>query len=76
MWYRCFFLLLLLIFSFPISLRRLVDVHRVGRGLCWRSYIASCTTAAGLDVLDVHDVRGSFAAAVRAATQRSRELGT
>jgi pyrroline-5-carboxylate reductase len=34
------------------------------------------TTAAGLDVLDVHDVRGSFAAAVRAATQRSRELGT
>ena len=46
MWYRCFFLLLLLIFSFPISLRRLVDVHRVGRGLCWRSYIASCTTAA------------------------------
>ena len=33
------------------------------------------TTAAGLGVLDAHDVRGTFAAAVRAATERSRELG-
>ena len=33
------------------------------------------TTAAGLDVLDRHDVRASFAAAVDAATVRSRELG-
>lgn len=33
------------------------------------------TTAAGLARLDHHDVRGSFADAVRAATQRSRELG-
>jgi pyrroline-5-carboxylate reductase len=33
------------------------------------------TTAAGLSVLDERDVRGAFAAAVRAATERSRELG-
>jgi len=33
------------------------------------------TTAAGLKVLDDHDVRGIIAAAVRAATVRSRELG-
>ena len=33
------------------------------------------TTAAGLDALAEHDLRGAFAAAVRAATQRSRELG-
>jgi pyrroline-5-carboxylate reductase len=33
------------------------------------------TTAAGLAALAEHDLRGSFAAAVRAATQRSRELG-
>jgi pyrroline-5-carboxylate reductase len=33
------------------------------------------TTAAGLSVLDERDLRGTFAAAVRAATERSRELG-
>ncbi len=33
------------------------------------------TTAAGLRVLDSLDVRAAFAAAVRAATERSRELG-
>jgi len=33
------------------------------------------TTAAGLAVLGEHDLRGTFAAAVRAATARSRELG-
>jgi pyrroline-5-carboxylate reductase len=33
------------------------------------------TTAAGLAVLDERDLRGAFAAAVRAATERSRELG-
>lgn len=33
------------------------------------------TTAAGLAALAEHDLRGAFAAAVRAATQRSRELG-
>ena len=33
------------------------------------------TTAAGLAVLGDHDVRAAFAAAVRAATERSRELG-
>ncbi len=33
------------------------------------------TTAAGLAALGEHDVRGAFAAAVQAATQRSRELG-
>ncbi len=33
------------------------------------------TTAAGLAVLDERDLRGTFGAAVRAATQRSRELG-
>jgi pyrroline-5-carboxylate reductase len=33
------------------------------------------TTAAGLAVLGEHDLRGAFAAAVRAATARSRELG-
>ncbi len=33
------------------------------------------TTAAGLGVLDERDLRGTFAAAVRAATERSRELG-
>lgn len=33
------------------------------------------TTAAGLARLDAHDLRGAFADAVRAATERSRELG-
>ncbi len=33
------------------------------------------TTAAGLAALDDRDLRGTFAAAVRAATERSRELG-
>jgi pyrroline-5-carboxylate reductase len=33
------------------------------------------TTAAGIAVLDEHDVRGALGAAVRAATARSRELG-
>lgn len=33
------------------------------------------TTAAGLAVLDDRDLRGTFAAAVKAATERSRELG-
>ena len=33
------------------------------------------TTAAGLDVLGARDLRGMFAAAVRAAPERSRELG-
>jgi pyrroline-5-carboxylate reductase len=33
------------------------------------------TTAAGLARLDAHDVRGAFADAVHAATERSRELG-
>lgn len=33
------------------------------------------TTAAGLARLDEHDLRGVFADAVRAATERSRELG-
>jgi pyrroline-5-carboxylate reductase len=33
------------------------------------------TTAAGLARLDARDVRGAFADAVRAATERSRELG-
>jgi pyrroline-5-carboxylate reductase len=33
------------------------------------------TTAAGLAVLDERDLRGTFAAAVHAATERSRELG-
>jgi len=33
------------------------------------------TTAAGLAVLDEHDLRGAFRAAVAAATRRGRELG-
>jgi pyrroline-5-carboxylate reductase len=33
------------------------------------------TTAAGLEALEKHAVRGAFIAAVRAATERSRELG-
>jgi pyrroline-5-carboxylate reductase len=33
------------------------------------------TTAAGIAVLDEHEVRGALGAAVRAATARSRELG-
>ena len=33
------------------------------------------TTAAGLEVLEARDLRGTFVAAVRAATSRSRELG-
>ena len=33
------------------------------------------TTAAGLEVLDREDLRGTFAAAVAAATERSRQLG-
>lgn len=33
------------------------------------------TTAAGLAILDERDLRGTFAAAVRSATERSRELG-
>jgi pyrroline-5-carboxylate reductase len=52
-------------------------LHRDGDPRALREMVTSPggTTAAGVHALEGHDVRAAFAAAVRAATERSRELG-